>query len=85
MEDLVGRRATAVLPGGSLCRQGCASSGALDSHRIAGPKQDVIGIHLLQGVDTATIAKRLVLPIQLVAGWLAEAGPLIHEFGEGKQ
>ena len=53
-------------------------------YRIPGPQQDVIGIHRFQDADAATIAERLELPQQLVAGWIAEARPLIREFAEAK-
>ena len=51
---------------------------------IPGPKQDVIGIHVFQNADAATIAERLLLPQQLVVRWIAEAKPLIREFAEAK-
>ncbi len=43
-------------------------------------KQDVIGIHQFQGVDSTTIADRLQLPEPLVVRSLEEARPLIREF-----
>ncbi len=53
-------------------------------YQIPGPQQDAIGIHLFQGADAATIAERLLLPLQLVARWITEAKPLLREFGETK-
>jgi RNA polymerase sigma factor (sigma-70 family) len=52
--------------------------------RIPGPQQDVIGIHLFQDADAATIAERLLLPQQLVARWIAQATPLFRELAEAK-
>jgi hypothetical protein len=44
----------------------------------------VIGIHLFQDADAATIAERLLLPQQLVARWIAQATPLFRELAEAK-
>lgn len=53
-------------------------------YQIPAPQQDVIGIHLFQDADAATIAERLLLPQPLVVRWIAEAKPLIREFVETK-
>jgi RNA polymerase sigma factor (sigma-70 family) len=41
-------------------------------------QQDVIGLHRFQGAAPGQIADRLRLPEDLVACWIAEAGPLLR-------
>jgi hypothetical protein len=51
---------------------------------IDGLRQDIIGLHLLQKADAATIADRLKWPLELVRRVLAESKPLIQEFEADK-
>ncbi len=47
-------------------------------------KQDVIGIHRFQGVDSAMIAARLQLQERRVTLWIAEAELLFRELDQNK-
>ena len=43
-----------------------------------GPRQDAVGLHRFQGAGPRQIADRLLLPEELVARWIDDAGPLLR-------
>jgi RNA polymerase sigma factor (sigma-70 family) len=50
----------------------------MSRHGLGALQQDVIGLHRFQGAAPGQIAERLRVPEDVVARWIAEAGPLLR-------